>query len=192
MASVITTAEATADAPTRTVSARPALRGTAPSWAPVAAWGAGLVELALGAGALTQGGAARGAGIALVVLGAGGLVWGAATLVRGRIVVPRSGVAGTLAGIVAGAAVLAAQPVRTSVLAIAAAGVLLLVVALACAAELRPSDERAMDAAAPRLWLLFTAAVLVAALVTPALGATEAGRHATGHGTHGIVDPGHH
>ncbi|MDY0908628.1 hypothetical protein [Microbacterium sp. CFBP9034] len=190
MAPAITTAEAAAGVSTRTAGARPE-GGAVLSWAAVAAWGAGLIELALGAGAMTQGGAARGAGVLLVALGAGGLVWGAATLARGRIVVPRAGIVGALAGIVAGTVALASDPVRTSILAVAAGSALLLAVALACAARLRRKDGRA-DAAAPRLGVLLVAAVLVAALVTPALGATEAGRNATGHGTHGFVEPGHH
>ena len=45
--------------------------------------------------------------------------------------------------------------------------------------------------AEPRLSALFVAAVLVAALVTPALGATEAGRLAPDHSEHGSIVPGH-
>ena len=192
MTSATTTTQSAAGASARTLRHAPELRDAVPSWAAVAAWGAGLTELALGAGALGQGGAARGAGAVLVALGAAGLVWGAATLARGRIVVPRSGVAGSLAGIVAGALALAADPGRTSVLAFAVGAALLVAVALACATRLRSSGESRADAATPRLGVLFVAAVLVAALVTPALGATEAGRLAPDHGTHGVVDPGHH
>lgn len=164
-------------------------RSAAPSWAAVAAWGAGLIELALGAGALTTDGAARGAGFVLVGLGAGGLVWGAVTLARGRIVVPRAGVAGALVALGAAVAALWLDPARTSIVAVAAASTLLVVVALACAVRLRRGG---MDASAPRLRSLFLAAVVVAALVTPALGSTEAGLLAPDHGPHGIVDPGHH
>ncbi|MFE7846131.1 hypothetical protein ACFUTX_13170 [Microbacterium sp. NPDC057407] len=168
-----------------------AFHGAGASWAAVAAWGAGLIELAVGAGALTQGGAARGAGIALVALGAGGLAWGAVTLARGRIVVPRTAVAGALAGTAAVVAALAADPVRTSVLAAASAAALLLTIAFACAARVRAASRGRTDAAPPRVWAILVAATLVAGVVTPALGATEAGRNAVPHGEH-FVDPGHH
>jgi hypothetical protein len=192
MVSAPSTARNVSGASSSTPRAVPAMRGVAPSWAAVAAWGAGLIELALGAGALTAGGAARGAGAALVALGAAGLVWGATTLGRGRIVVPRSGVVGALAGIAAGTVALATDPARISVVAFAVGALLLVSVALACVARLRALREGRADAAPPRLWTLFVAAVVVAGIVTPALGATEAGQLAPDHGTHGIVDPGHH
>lgn len=168
-----------------------ALHGAGASWAAVAAWGAGLLELAVGAGALLQGGAARGAGIALLVLGAGGLAWGAVTLARGRIVAARTAVAGALVGIGASVAALAADPVRTSILATAAATVLLVTIALACAARLRAAARGKPDSSPPRIWAILVAATLVAGVVTPALAATEAGRSAVPHGEH-FVDPGHH
>jgi hypothetical protein len=52
--------------------------------------------------------------------------------------------------------------------------------------------RRTTDAAPPRLAGLFISAVLVAAIVTPALGATEAGRLAPDHSGHGIVLDGGH
>lgn len=191
MSSASTTAEGVSGGRARTAGAALGLRGAVISWAAVAGWGAGLIELALGAGALTGGRAVRGAGTALVALGAAGLAWGAATLVRGRIVAPRTGIVGTLAGIAAGIAALAADPARMSVLAIAAGSALLVGAGLACATRLRDRDGWT-DAASPRLWTLVVAAFVVAALVTPALGATEAGRLAPDHGTHGVVEPGHH
>jgi hypothetical protein len=175
----------------RAPRAASALHGAGASWAAVAAWGAGLIELAIGAGAVLQGGAARGAGIALLVLGAGGLAWGAVTLARGRIVVPRTAVAAALAGIAAAVAALVADPVRTSVLATAALTILLVTIALTCAARLRAAHRGKADAAPPRIWAILVAATLVAGIVTPALGATEAGRSAVPHGEH-FVDPGHH
>lgn len=190
MSAAITTTQLPSGASTR--APRAGLHGAAASWAAVAAWGAGLILLAVGAGALPQGGAARGAGIALLALGAAAMVWGTATLARGRIVVPRSGVAGALLGIAAATFALAADPVRTSVIAVAAAVALLLSIALACAGRVRALARGSADASPPRLWAIMVAAVVVAGLVTPALGATEAGRNATGHGTHGVVDPGHH
>src|SRR4051794_25917789 len=74
----------------------------APSWPAVAALGGGLVQLALGAGAITaaEGGLAiRVVGILLALIGAAAIGWGAATLARGRLVVPRVSIAGSLAGI---------------------------------------------------------------------------------------------
>lgn len=190
----MTTAAIAPDAGARTSDRSSGRRvgGIAVSWAAVAAWGAGLIELAVGAGALPQDGAARGAGAVLLALGAGGLVWGAVTLARGRIVVPRTGVAAALAGIAAGTIAVVADPVRTSVLAVAAAVALLVTIALACAAVLRRRARGQTDAAAPRVWAILVASAVVAALVTPALAATEAGRHAQPHGDHQLLDPGHH
>jgi hypothetical protein len=162
-----------------------------PAWAPVVAWGASLLELALGAGALAaeEGNvAARGFGVVLLTLGIAGMGWGAVTLARGRIVVPRAGVACALLGIGGVVGALIATPGSTSVMAVAAASALLIAVALACAGRLRGGpvgDSR------PRLAVLFVAAVIVAATVTPALGATQAGQLAPDHSEH-LVDPGHH
>ncbi|WP_404434547.1 hypothetical protein LG299_07830 [Microbacterium lacus] len=165
-------------------------RAGMPAWAAVTAWGAGLLELALGAGAFggAGGNTVRVLGITLVMLGAAGLVWGAATLTRGRLIVPRVGVSGALLGIVLTVLTVAADPARVSVLTAAAASVLLIVTALACA---RQSRKRA-DAAPPRIAVLLVAGVLVSAVVTPALSASEAGQHAVPHGEHTFVDPGHH
>ncbi|KAA9105023.1 hypothetical protein [Microbacterium rhizomatis] len=158
------------------------------SWPAVAAWGAGLLQLALGAGALTGAGGKVWLGVAgatLVILGAGELVWGAAALARGRIVVPRVGVAGALVGIVAATATLMLDPERTSILAVAATSLLLISVGVGCGIALR----RGLPGGDVRTGLLglFVAAVLVAGVVTPALGATEAGRNAPSHSGHDLV-----
>lgn len=171
-----------------------------PSWPALAAWGGGLVQLALGAGAITgagEGSAVRVAGVLLTVVGAVAIGWGVVTLARGRIVVPRLGIAGSLAGISAGVAAMTLDPTRISVFAVAAATALLVAVALSCALELRrasrPSSIRTRDAARPRLIGLLIGALLVAGVVTPALASTEAGRHAVPHGEHSeLVEPGHH
>ena len=165
-------------------------RAGTPAWAAVTAWGAGLLELALGAGAFggAGGNTVRVLGILLVMLGAAGLGWGAATLARGRLIVPRAGVSVALVGILLTVLTVAADPARVSVLTAAAASVLLIITALACA---RQSRKRA-DAAPPRISVLWVAGVLVAAIVTPALSASEAGRHAVPHGEHTFVDHGHH
>lgn len=96
----------------------------APSWPAIAAWDGGLIQLALGAGAITTEGASpaiRVAGIVLVVTGAGAVGWGAATLARGRTVVPRLSIAGSVAGILAAAGDMALDPTRVSVFGVAAA-----------------------------------------------------------------------
>ena len=164
------------------------------AWPAVAAWGAALIQLALGAGAITApdgfgvGGdaGAWAVGLPLIALGVAGLVWGGVMLARGRVVAPRAAVAGVLAGLVGGVAALGADPVRTSVAAVGAATVLLVAVAFGCGRALRAAG-RTPDAAPPRrLAGLLVAAVVVAGIVTPALGATEAGRSA-GHSGHGVV-----
>lgn len=165
----------------------------APSWPAVAAWGGGLVQLALGAGAITaaEGGLAiRVVGILLALIGAAAIGWGAATLARGRLVVPRLSIAGSLAGILTAAIAMSLNPTRVSVFAVAAGTILLIAVAFGCARTLRGDRSRGTDAGRRRLVGLVVAAVLVAGLVTPALAATEAGQHAVPHGE--MVDPGHH
>ncbi|WP_243074375.1 hypothetical protein [Microbacterium sp. SS28] len=160
------------------------------AWAAVAAWGAGLIQLALGAGMLTTPTGAQAAGVPLAALGIGSLVWGAAALARGRVIAPRAGVAGVVAGLVAGGLGLWADPARTSVGAAGAASVLLMAVGLACGRTLRKGG-RVPAPTPPRLAPLFIAAVVVAAVVTPALSATEAGRLAPDHGSHGVVEDVH-
>ena len=190
----------TLSAPRTSEGGAPGGRAATPSWAAIAAWGGGLIQLALGAGALTGvggGPAIRAVGIILTVLGAAALGWGVAALARGRIIVPRAGLSGSLAGILAATAAMILDPSRVSVFAVAAASVLLIAVAFACALVLRTAGRAvvspAPDAVRPQLVGILVGAVLVAGLVTPALAATEAGRHAVPHGEHTqTVDPGHH
>ncbi|WP_157681764.1 hypothetical protein [Microbacterium pygmaeum] len=169
---------------------------SSPSWHAPAAWGAGLMQIALGAGAViadSSGAVSRATGSLLIAMGLAALVWGGVSLARARLVLPRIVVGVALAGIVILAAALALDPVRISVFAVAAASVLLIAVALAAVAALRRAGTGRADAASPRIVELLIAAVLVAALVTPALSATEAGRLAPDHGSHGVmVDPSHH
>lgn len=183
--------------PAAPVAERSELSGaSSPSWHAPAAWGAGLIEIALGAGTIiaTSGGAAtRAVGFLLLTFGVAALVWGALSLHRGRLIAPRLVVAGALAGVLLSAVALALDPVRISVFAVAAASVLLVAVALAAVAALRRRRTGRADAGSPRIVELIVAAVIVAALVTPALSATEAGQLAPDHGEHGVmVDPGHH
>lgn len=185
---------------------RPAAARAA-SWPVAAGWGAGLIQLSLGAGAITgaQGGAAlTAAGVALVILGGANLGWGAATLACGRLVVPRASVVGSLAGLVVLATALAIAPARMPVIAVAAASALLVTAGIGGARATRESAvaslSRSADCAvegsadaAPggrdRVALrgLIVSAALVAALVTPVLSATDAGRLAPDHGGHDLV-----
>lgn len=158
-------------------------------WPAIAAWGSGLIHLALGAGAVTAPAGMSPVALPLIALAATDLAWGATVLARGRVLAPRAGVAGVLAGLLAGALALWADPARTSVAAVAAASVLLLAVGIGCARALRP--PRAGDAASPRIVGLVVAAVVVSAIVTPALTATEAGRHAHEHGAVPVDEPHH-
>lgn len=170
------------------------------SWPPLAAWGAGLVQVALGAGIVTGTDAApRAAGILLVAVGAATLVWGVLRL-AGRSL-ERTGVTLALLGVLAGTAALLADPVRTSVVAVAVAIVLDAVIGVTIGRSRRSRTRRAPSprgAVAGVLPLAGTApivgfllgAVAVAGVVTPALASTEAGRLAPDHGSHTLlVDP---
>ncbi|WP_345800326.1 hypothetical protein AAIB33_12720 [Microbacterium sp. AZCO] len=152
--------------------------------AAIASWGAGLIQLALGAGALTAGEFL--VGVPLVALGAAALAWGAAALAKGRVVLPRTTLAGVLAGLVVGAVALSTDPERTSVVAVSAGWMLLLGAGIGCGLAIRRGD-----AGRPRMPGLIVAAVIVAAIVTPALAATEAGRLAPDHSVHELVGTGH-
>jgi hypothetical protein len=141
------------------------------AWAAPVAWGAGLVALALGAGAIVSPVSALAAttGVLLAAVGAGALGWGGACLARGRTVAPRAGMAGAFAGILLLCVLLALSPRHTSVLALGAGVVLFAVTAAAGASASR--DRRPERPAGA--WVLLAAAVLVAALVTPALTAAQ-------------------
>lgn len=180
----------------------PATRGgtrdaAAAMWPAITAWGAGLVQFALGAGAVS-GSTVQPAGLLLIALALLALAWGAVTLARGRLIAPRASVVAALAGLIVGGLALAADPARTSVFAVTAASVLLVATAIGCGRALRAVEATERPArpssAKPRLAGIFVAAVVVSALVTPALGATEAGRLAPDHSVHGgvVEDPHHH
>lgn len=149
------------------------------SWPSVSAWGAGLIIAALGAGAIVHadsGVAASGLGIGMVVLGLASLAWGAAALSTGRIVVPRATLAGALVALVATAALMFVAPAHTSIIGVAAASVLLVVVGATVAVHLRRrrragSPERTAQPIS--VVGLLVAAAVIAVLVTPALGATQ-------------------
>lgn len=148
------------------------------SWPSAAAWGAGLVQLALGAGAIVSADsstAARIVGVVVALLGAAAFAWGCAGLALSRLVAPRTALSGVLAGVLALFALLVLAPARASVFAVAIGTVLLIVVGAFCAAAVR-RGIRPRDAGSARgvIGMLLAAAVL-SALVTPALGATQDG-----------------
>ncbi|UUT35583.1 hypothetical protein [Microbacterium elymi] len=150
------------------------MRAFSSTWPALFAWGAGLVHIALGASIVA--GSAPAPAIVVVVLllllGAGELVWGAASLRAGRIVVPRTKVAGAVGGIALAAAALA---VGCAPVAVAAA--LVLATAAACVSARRkdPAPGRS------RSWTTtvgtVAGAILVAALVTPALSTADTAAH---------------
>jgi hypothetical protein len=139
----------------------------APSWVPVVAWGFGLVSIALGAASIigVQADAlSRALGAAAVVVGLAALAWGAAGLALGRTPLPRSAVAGVFAGSGVSVSLLATQPGRASVLAIAL--LLALAVAVACGivrGTRHPSSRSSLRG-------LAAAAAIVTLVVVPALG----------------------
>lgn len=149
------------------------------SWPSVSAWGAGLILAALGAGAIvgpSSGAASRGLGAGLVVLGVAALVWGGAALALGRLVFPRATLAGVVTGLLASSALMFVLPSHTSVIAVAAAWLLLIGVGAGIAPTLRrrgraestPSTAQPMS-----VWGLLLAASIIAVVVTPALGSAQ-------------------
>ncbi len=164
----------------------------------LSALGGGLVGTALAAGA---GGAGR---LVLAGLGVAALGWGVLSLRAGRPLAPRAVLATSVAAlVVAGVAVASGAMADVPGLPLAAACVFLAVVALSVAGSVRgglgarrasrasgPEPGAAAAAAASTtetrrsLVGLAIGAVLISALATPALAATEAGRSAVPHGTH--------
>lgn len=169
-----------------------ASRAATPAWSAVAAWGAALLQLALGAGVLTaaeQALFARTVGALVLALGAAAFGWGAATLARARVTAPRAGVVGAVAGIATSGGLLVLAPTATSVVAVATTSVLLAVLGAVCGRAMR---QDAAPAGPIRMSALLVAAVVVAGVVTPALSATEAGLLAPDHGAHEGWTGGHH
>jgi hypothetical protein len=183
-----------------------ALTTMARTWPMLAAFGGGLVLLALAAGAGgTAGGVLAAAGIA-------GLGWGASSLHAGRAIVPAIALgvsvalllgAGALVGtgLADDAGVAVGPLVAASVFITVVAGYTAFVVRRRARAARSDRDRiGAMDAASRpavdgRLSLagLVAGALLVAGLATPALAATEAGELAVPHGEHGtsVTDADH-
>lgn len=141
--------------------------------ATASAWGAGLVQAALGAGAVVAEGApplARGIGVALVVVGLLAFGWGAVCLATGRPVVARLVPAGALLGILLVAALLLVFPARTSVLAVAVALLLLLVAAVIAARASRATDTPPHPT---RLWAFAVVVALMTSVTVPALSSVQ-------------------
>ncbi|MGZ0068832.1 hypothetical protein [Microbacterium sp. Yaish 1] len=172
------------------------------SWPTLAAWGAGLLQLGVGAGMITQGtGAAdRGVGVLAVAVGAAALGWGVAALTRGHLVAPRVAMAIAVVGTIASGLALAADPMRISVHAVGVTVLLHVAYGVAAAAVVRRARSITADAARPAdaratprtsVVGLVAGCVIVAGLVTPALGATEAGRNAPSHSDHPLFSTEH-
>lgn len=142
----------------------------ASSWVPVAAWGLGLVDIALGAAALVgiqADGLSRALGVLAVVLGVAALAWGAASLALDRTPAPRAAVAGAAAAVAIAVALLATAPGRAGILAIMTATGLGVAVACGVVRGTRRSSRRTS------LWSLMAAAAVVTLVVVPALGACQ-------------------
>lgn len=142
----------------------------ASSWVPVAAWGLGLVDIALGAAALVgiqADGLSRALGVLAVVLGVAALAWGAASLALDRTPAPRAAVAGAAAAVAIAVALLATAPGRAGILAIMTATGLGVAVACGVVRGTRRPSRRTS------LWSLMAAAAVVTLVVVPALGACQ-------------------
>lgn len=175
-----------------------ALAAMTRSWPMLGALGAGLVLAALGAGA---GGAPQ---VVLAGLGVAALGWGVLSLGADRMLAPRGVLAvGVVALAAGGGAVAGGAMSDVAGLPLAAASAFIAWVALAAALVVRsrraapatpealrvedPAEPASRDAVDARRSLagLAVGALLVSALATPALAATEAGRLAVPHGEHG-------
>lgn len=174
-----------------------ALASSTRSWPMLAAFGAGLVLLALAAGA---GGPAQ---PVLAVFGIAALGWGVLALRAGRVLAPSlvlgvaaASLVGTGAAVASGAAAMTDVPPAAS----AAASVFIVVVALAAGFTLRrrrrdpartsrPDGSWRAGSDLASVLGLVAGAALVAALATPALAATPAGEQAVPHGTHQLELP---
>lgn len=161
-------------------------------WPALFAWGAGLIHIAVAAGA------PLGVLVPLTALGAAELVWGIATLRLGRMPLVRTaltiGVVATLGGLVLALFDLMAW------IPLVSSSLMLLAIAGAAAVKLRRdargidgsgTDARGADvdasarSSAPvgrSLIGVVAGALLVSALTTPALAQTHAGDYAIPHG----------
>ena len=180
-----------------------ALATLARTWPMLCALGAGLVLLALAAGA---GGIT---GVALAGVGIAGLGWGVLSLHAGRAIVPATALGVSVALLVGAGVVVGTGLAPNSGVAVGplvAASVFIVVVAAHGAFLVRRRARTARPTPAPQLAPrpaaidgrtslsgLVVGAVLVAGLATPALAATDAGELAVPHGEHGtsVTDADH-
>ncbi|MFE5670285.1 hypothetical protein ACFQ58_01620 [Agromyces sp. NPDC056523] len=176
------------------------VRSLVRSWPMLSALGAGLVLIAVAAGALEAaasaaggpatgpGGVAVGAG--LVGCGIAAFGWALLALRSGRSPAPRSVLASALGVLGLSAALVAsgATPIlEVAALPLLVADVFVIAVAAGAAAELRRMRQRRTLPARTSVIGVLVGAVLVAALATPALAATPAGDLAVPHGDgHGM------
>jgi hypothetical protein len=140
-------------------------------WAGLASLGAALVSIAL---AREQVGAAWTTFAVLLLLAAGQLAWALAALARDRLPLP---------GLAVAVNALAAVALASGTAPIGAAVLPLVVIAAVVVARAR-RDGPARRSAAGYLGAVGVAGMLVAAVTTPVLAATEAGEHARPHFSH--------
>lgn len=170
----------------------PTIRRT---WLAFAAIGTGLIHFALVLGS------PLGLGIALSVLALAEFGWGVVTFSRDEVVAPRVALVVALAPVGAWTLLLVASSSLESpelaaalpLLPLAIASLFELFAAAVLGIHLRRRDKDARPTApgvARYLLGLAAGALVVAALTTPALAATEAGEYAVPHGT-GFDLPGH-
>lgn len=186
------TASADMIASTRSAGAtpdRPRRFALTPALPAVSAWGAGLLLIALGAGALTAELtllAGRAVGFLLATAGLAALVWGAISLATGRLVAVRLAVAAALASLIGVVAAFVIDPAGNSVFSVAAAILLLMIVAAWCAVAAR--HDAAARGGSGVVAIVLTA-IAVAGVVTPALASTELARvSADSGGTITVID----
>ncbi|MBB2975913.1 hypothetical protein FHX49_001480 [Microbacterium endophyticum] len=165
------------------------------TWPALAAAGAGLIFIALGAGAIT--GTDSPAylwviGVLMVLFGVAALGWAARALMTSRLTAPRVVASAALASLALLLAGLTLDPARMSIIPITVAGALTVVVGAYAAATVRRTREPTLNPTAKRAQVVsavgvFAGVITVAALVTPALAATEAGQLAPDHSAHSEI-----
>ncbi|WP_053352412.1 hypothetical protein [Leucobacter musarum] len=149
-------------------------------WPALASFGAGLVWFATAAGSPLA------VAIPVGALGALHLVWAFAVLRAERVVMPRASIAGGLIGLVAAAFLLLTGPL--ALVPFLALFIFQWSIAIAAVIEVRRGSaardgSRGTRRAGVFALALVVQAMLVAAIATPALAASEAGEFAVPHGT---------
>lgn len=152
-------------------------------WPALAAWGAGLLHIAVAAASPAPW------MVVLLALGAGELGWGMLALRSERMRLPGAVLGGAVAAI--GLTLAATLSFVMAWLPFLSATALLLLIAVLAGVTLRTRDRASASAGRGRprpgrtLAAFAAGAVLVAGLTTPALGATNAGQHALVSHQHG-------